>query len=430
MAGNQFRDTLAKPVIKVSAKQMFTGAAHLLPHYNKMASQSIEGGLAKREGNKLKFKIERQGGEAGEGYNLKINPITAHEHREITTFGHLNYGVAHTPYESTYEATCEEIKRKAAVDAGKAFGRKIVDRYLSELVNAENFVVFNPGNPGNSLLAVRAKMRRMGMMSAMGKPNMVATTGMWQSIENVKHANTNNQSIQSNMSDFNMIDDVNAVPTYKTGDRAGLCLKVYTGCQTGCTLYIAGGPDAAGRKIINEGEVLEIAGVYAIDEESFLNRGELRQFQVKCDVYADRNGRAAIQIEPEMLPIDMPFETTNSLGQKTSSLGRKNVLAAAKDGADVLVSPGLEPNTEYEQTIIWYDDMMTKIKADVKINVGKTASMNLSSKIAGNMGKIHYSMDGDIHNGNTVHRWDMSIDYLNLFPQYGFRLVGNRLGSA
>lgn len=430
MAGNQFRDTLAKPIINVTAKEMFTGAAHLLPLYNHQVSKSIEGGLAERNGNVLKFKIMRQGGEAGEGYNLKINPITAHEHREITTFGHLTYGVQSSPYETTYETTCEEVKQYGAKDAGKAFARKIVDRYLKELVNAENFVAFNPGNPGNSLLAIRAKMRRMSGVSGMGKANMVRSTGMWEAIENVKHANTNNQSIQMNMMDFNEVDDVNAVPTYKTGDRTGLCLKVYTGCQTGCTLYVAGGANAAGRKIINEGEILEIQGVYAIDEESFLNRGELRQFQVKCDVYADQNGRAAIQIEPELLPLNRPFETTNVLGQKTSSLGRKNVLEAAKDGAEVRVSPGLAPNTEYEQTIIWYNDMMTKIKAPVQINCGKSHSMSLSSKIAGNMGQIYYSMDGDIHSGSTVHRWDMSIDYLNLFPQYGFKLVGNRLGSV
>ena len=100
------------------------------------------------------------------------------------------------------------------------------------------------------------------------------------------------------------------------------------------------------------------------------------------------------------------------------------------DGADVYVSPGLEPNTEYEQTMVWYDDMMVKIRADLKINMGKTESMNLSSKIAGDLGKIYYSMDGDIHTGETVHRWDMSIDYINLFPQFGFKFVGNRLGSV
>ena len=225
MAGNQFRDTLAKPVIEVTSKQMFTGAAHILPRYNKESSRMIEGGLAKREGNILKFKVERQGGEAGEGPNLKINPVTAHEHREISTYGQINYGTTHSVYEATYEATCEEIKKKSAVDAGKAFSRKIVDRYLKELVQAENFVVFNPGNPGNSLLALQAKMRRMAgaKMGGMGKPNMVRSTGMWQAIENVKHANVSNQLIQYTMTDFNELDDVNAIPTYITGDRTGLC---------------------------------------------------------------------------------------------------------------------------------------------------------------------------------------------------------------
>jgi len=432
MAGNSFRDTLAKPVINVTSNQMFTGAAHILPLYNKQSSRMIEGGLAERKGNILKFKIERQGGEAGEGANLKINPVTAHEHREITTYGNLNYGIAHSLYESTYEATAEEIKKKGAVDAGKAFSRKVVDRYLAEVVQAENFVVFNPGNPGNSLLALKAKIRRMKGVNRSEKMNFAGTTGMWQAIENVKHANTSNQLIQQMMMDYNQVDDINAIPTYVTGDRTGLCLKVYTSCQRGCTLYITGGPNAAGRKIINKGEVLEIEGVYAIDEESFLNRGELRQFRVACDVYADSNGRAAVQVEPEILPLDLPFETVNQLGQKTSSLGRKNVKLAPMDGADVYVSRGLDPSTEYEQTIIWHNDMMVKVKANLDINLGKdkSASMNLNSKIAGDLGRIYYSMDGDIHTAENVHRWDMSIDYINLFPQYGYKLVGNRLGSA
>jgi hypothetical protein len=424
-----FRDTLAKPVIKVTAKRFMAGAGHLLPHFNKTASAEIERGIGKKQGNILKFPLPQYGGEAGEGYNLKLNAFTANEHAEISTFGHLNYGTSYSAYDSTYEAQANEIKSTSAIYASDAMARKAVNRYMDELTDATNFVAFNPGNPGTSLLQIRAKMRRRG---ATGKPNIVTSTGMWTAIENVKHSNVGNTSIVENFKDFNQIEDVNGLPTYKTGDRAGLCLQVYSGCQSGCTIYVYGGTAAANRRIIRRGEVIEFCGVDGIDELTRISRGERRQFQAKCDVWADSTGKAAVQIDPELIPLHEDYGVRNSLGQEAVSGGRKNVTRSPKDGADIYVSPGLAPNSEYEQSIIWYDDMMVKITPELSLDMdGMTAKMRINSKIAGNLGNMWFTKDRSIQNLDTVLRWDWSVDYINMFPDLGYRLVGgHKLGDC
>lgn len=432
MAGtaNSFRDTLAKPVIKVAMKEMKTGAGHLISRFNRSASAAIQGGLAKREGNILKFKLKRYGGVAGRGYNLKINSRTGAEHVEVVTEGHMNYGVKYTPRETTYEARCSEIKSEAAMDAGIAFARLAIDNYMDQLAYGSNYVPFNPGNIGVSYSALMAKMRRMGVK---GKPNVARSTNMWEHMHNQQHTNTANALMSENMKSFNFIDeDVNSIPTYKTGDRAGLCLKVYSACQTGCELVICGGAAAANRRIIRRGEVLDICGVKAVDMMSHRTQGYNRQFVAQCDVWADGNGVAVVSIEPELLPLHSDYQVANSLGQTATNGGRKNVDSSPKDGAMVNVSTGLSPNCEYEQTLVWFDDAMVKIAADVDMDCGgMTENVRISfGDLAGDAGRAYFSKDGNIQNGAGFLRWDMSLDYINLFPEFVTRLVGIKVADC
>jgi len=237
-------------------------------------------------------------------------------------------------------------------------------------------------------------------------------------------------SIPENLKGFNIIDDVNGLPTYKTGDRTGICLRVYSGCQNGCTIYVSGGIDAAGKRIIRRGEVVEFCGVQAIDERTRISRGERKQFIAQCDVWADSTGKAAIQIEPELRPLQNDYSVANQFGQRASNGGRKNVTNAPQDGVDVYVSPGLQPNSEYEQSIIWYDEMMVKIAPETSPDREFFASMPVKSKIAGNLGSMMFSKQYNIQNTTTTYRWDYKIDYLNLFPDMGFRMVGNKVNEC
>lgn len=435
------RATLAKPIIQVTMREFGTGAGHLLKHYNRPASAVVERGVAMREGNTLKIPLKKgSGGKAGHGYALRMNGRTANEHIEITTNGHLNYGADFTLHDSKYEAAFNEVKDTHAVYAGEAFAREFVDNYIDELSYGHNYVPFNPASTATSFTSVITLMKKQGKMMKAGmgqKMNIVTSTNMWEAIHNQKHTNVTNELMGVNEKMFNFVPEVDSIPTYKTGDRAGLCLKVWSACQSGCKIYISGGADAAGRRIIRRGEVIEISGVKALDEHTHRTQGYNRQFVATCDVWTDATGKAEVSIDPELLPLNDDYTTNNNLGQVASNGGRKNVDFAPKDGASVTVSRGLLPNSEYEQSLIWYDDAMIKVAADLAVNKNHFKSMQMkrrtgkgASIITENYSKIYMSEDFDINEGRSILRWDTSLDYINAMPELVTRLVGIKVGEA
>lgn len=436
------RATLAKPIIEVTMRHFGTGAGHLLKHYNRPASAMVEKGVAMRQGNTLKIPLKKgSGGRAGHGYALRLNGRTANEHIEITTNGHLNFGSDFTLNDSKYEATFNQVKDTDAVYAGEAFAREFVNNYLDELSYGHNYVPFNPASTATSFTSVITLMKKQGMMMRMGggnqKMNIVTSNNMWQAIHNQRHTNVTNELMSVNEKMFNFVPEVDSIPTYKTGDRAGLCLKVYSVCQSGCKLYISGGSDAAGRLIVRKGEVLEISGVKALDEHTHRTQGYNRQFVSTCDVWADSAGKAEVSIDPELLPLKEDYSVSNALGQTATNGGRKNVDFHPKDGAAITVSRGLQPNSEYEQSLIWYDDAMIKVAADLAVNKNHFKHMQMkrrvkqggNSIVTENYSKIYMSEDFDINEGRSILRWDTSLDYINAMPELVTRLVGIKVGD-
>ena len=138
---------------------------------------------------------------------------------------------------------------------------------------------------------------------------------------------------------------------------------------------------------------------------------------------------AAVSVEPDLRPLREDYSVRNSLGQLASGGGRKNVDKSPIDGAMVRFSRGLQPNSEYEQSIAFFDDAMVRVTAPLEIDCGKTAAVSVRSKLAGDLGQVYFSEDGDIKSARKYLRWDTSLDFINLFPQYVTRLVGIRVGS-
>jgi len=420
---SSLRATLSKPVLEVVTREFGTGAGHLLKLHNRNASALANKQIEKKQGNIIKVPLMRgSGGRAGKGYQLHLNSRTSNEHIEFTTNGHYNYGTEFTLHDSKYEAQYRELAELDAKYAGEAFAREFVDNYVDELTFGHNYVPFNPASAATSYTSVLTLMKRQGMNSL--------------AIHNQRHTNVNNELMGVNEGMFTWVQEVDSIPTYKTGDRTGLCLKVYSACQSGCRIYISGGQDAANRKIILRGETIEIGGVRALDEHTHRSQGYLRQFTAACDVWADSNGVAEVSIDPELLPLNEDYSAPTLIGQTASNGGRKNVDFAPRDGAPVTVSRGLQPNCEYEQSLIWYEDAMLKVIADISMDSDhfnktqmKMNSMRGKQKITDVMSNVYMSKDKDIFTGKSIMRWDTSLDFINFRPELVTRLVGIKVAD-
>ena len=130
------------------------------------------------------------------------------------------------------------------------------------------------------------------------------------------------------------------------------------------------------------------------------------------------------------------YSAPTLIGQTASNGGRKNVDFAPRDGAPVTVSRGLQPNCEYEQSLIWYEDAMLMVKADISMDSDhyQSTTMKMRStrgkqKITDVMSKVFMSSDKDIFTGKSIMRWDTSLDFINIKPEFVTRLVGIKVGD-
>jgi hypothetical protein len=99
--------------------------------------------------------------------------------------------------------------------------------------------------------------------------------------------------------------------------------------QTGSSLITNGWTAAVGKRL-NKGDIIEIAGVNAINPMTRAVYGGLRHFVVTADVYSDGSGNATIPIFPSIVPAPLAFATVDSIPADTALISVFGTAAAGQ----------------------------------------------------------------------------------------------------
>jgi len=140
--------------------------------------------------------------------------------------------------------------------------------------------------------------------------------------------------------------------------------------QTGASLITDGW--ASGATTLNRGDVFTIAGVYAVNPQSYASTGELRQFVVTQTI-SDTSGDMTISISPAII----------SSGQL------QNVDAAPADGAAITVlgatsaTSGTLAATQSRQALVYHPDAFTMVMADLDMPQGGARASRVSDNELG-----------------------------------------------
>jgi len=429
---DQFRVPM-REMVALTIKD-FMRWSELIKYHDRDARRIIQAKIQSRGGRKYIIPLPSGYTTAGIGPNIKRTSDTR-LWGEITFYGHYNVARDIGQEDVTFETTVDQFKDRLETSAGRAFAIRADQRFAKELENMQWMVPFNPGDPGRSMQQVKSKLRRAGIM---GKPNLALSDNVMDSLDYYDANAINPTSVTRFSNQFNMVESMQRFGDFTTGDRAGLCLQVAGACQTGCTMWIYGGADAANRKIINAGETISFCGTEGVVTASQTRTGQKMQFRVECDVWTDSQGRAPVRIWPQLRPQHQNVVLgENQWGQQITSDAYANVTASPVDGADVVVSEGLKPNTSYEQSIAWLNEAITLIPATPGKMKGfgfyETMSINVkeAGDITGNLGAVSYAIEGDIEHGPTeTHRLDMYLDALAYQRNLGVRLVGPEVGNC
>lgn len=173
--------------------------------------------------------------------------------------------------------------------------------------------------------------------------------------------------------------------------------------QTGSSL-ITNGWTAAAAPRLAKGDVFTIAGVFAVNPQSRLSTGQLRQFVVTTAVSSDVGGNATISISPAIV--------------LTGSLQNVTVLPAAGAAITVLGAAGLAS----PQHIAYHKNAFTLGCADLVIPKGVDMAARASDKQLGISVRMvrQYAIGTD----TLPCRFDVLFGWKALYPEFACRIVG------
>jgi hypothetical protein len=173
---------------------------------------------------------------------------------------------------------------------------------------------------------------------------------------------------------------------------------------SGATTLVTDGWTASAASRLKAGDVFTIANVYAVNPQSRVSTGQLRQFVVTADVSSDSSGNATIPVSPAVISSGA-FQTVNSLPADNAAI---TVLGAA--------------STVTPQNLAFHRDAFTLACVDLEMPGGVDWAARVSSK------KLGISMrmvrQYDINNDAFPCRVDVLYGWKTVRPSLACRIAG------
>ena len=135
-----------------------------------------------------------------------------------------------------------------------------------------------------------------------------ANRGLFQSSTQIKEQYE--EGMMGRMAGADWYVDQN-VAAHTTGARGGVPTMSAVGGQTGSSIATIAWTAAAAQRL-KAGDVIQITGVYAVNPQTGLSTGRLRDFTVTANVSSDAAGLATIPISPPIIIAPDPRVTVSA----------------------------------------------------------------------------------------------------------------------
>lgn len=169
------------------------------------------------------------------------------------------------------------------------------------------------------------------------------------------------------------------------------------------TSLVTDGWTAAAANRLRAGDVITLAGVFAVNPETKQSTGVLRDFVVQADVSSDGSGNATLVIAPAII----------------AGGAYQNVTARPADNAAITVRTG-SATTGYVQNILWHKDAITFVSPEMELPRG--VDMAAQSSLADEGGiSLRFVRDFDITNNRRISRFDLLYGVAVVKPEWCVR---------
>lgn len=168
------------------------------------------------------------------------------------------------------------------------------------------------------------------------------------------------------------------------------------------TSLVTDGWTAAIANRLKRGDVLTIAGVFAVNPETKVSTGVLRQFVATTDAASDGSGNLTVAIYPAII----------------AGGAYQNVTARPADNAAITILTGTA-STSYGQNILFHRDAFTLVTADMELPRG----MDMAERAVEDGVSIRFIRGYDITNNRRICRFDLLAGYGLLRPEWAVRVT-------
>lgn len=161
------------------------------------------------------------------------------------------------------------------------------------------------------------------------------------------------------------------------------------------TSLVTDGWTASAALRLNAGDVITIAGVFAVNPETKQSTGALRRFVVTANVSSDGSGNATLVIAPAIIAATVPGTTS----------AYQNVTARPADNAAITVVSGAAA-TAYSQNLLWHRDAITFVSPELELPNGMDMAAQSTMADSGGV-SLRFVRGFDILNNRRISRFDV-----------------------
>lgn len=268
----------------------------------------------------------------------------------------------------------------------------------SHVTTAENYLLGGallsdsgaPNSPRNAVIGPMAQAKIVNGLSGLFNPS--SKIG-----EQYKKGSMGGEALG-----FDWYMDQN-IASHTQGQQGGTPL-INGATATGASSIVTDGWTAAAANRLKQGDVITIAGVYAVNPVNKQSTGSLKQFVVTADAASDATGNATISISPSIY--------------SSASGGLQNVDALPADNAAITVVGAA--STVSKQQLLFHPDAFGLVMVELEKPGAGAKGMAIKDPDSGLV--LNYAEQYSISARKTVYRIDALYGVKALRPELACRL--------